>query len=131
MYSTGISEDHACTDTKFQDTPSIVSSIHITMTTKCLDEFGYSLLEVEAYGPDEPRRNLIIGGTAQASSEQDGFPAEGAIDGALNTRWGSSFAEKESWIRIGLPTPQNVTCVVLTWERACAKQYEVKFMPQE
>jgi len=88
-------------------------------------QYGFSLWEVEIYGPGSG--NLASGATATASSSQDSpgcyacFPYK-AIDGNMNTRWSSDWSEPQ-WLTITLPTPQVVDRVLLKWEQAYAKEY--------
>jgi endo-1,3(4)-beta-glucanase len=45
-----------------------------------------------------------------------------AIDGDMNTRWGSNWSEPQ-WLSITLPAPQVVNRIVPKWEAAYAKEY--------
>jgi hypothetical protein len=89
-------------------------------------EYGFSLWEVEIYGPGTG--NLAAGATATASSWENNPPwciectPEKAIDQDLSTRWGSEFYEPQ-WLEITLPVPQLVDRFVLNWETAYATEY--------
>jgi hypothetical protein len=99
------------------------------------EQYGFSLWEVEIYGPNTGNLARDNDVTAEASSEQDDenciecFASE-AIDGVDNTnkrddkhdRWSSKFYEPQ-WLKIVLPTPQIVNLIVLKWEQAYAKEY--------
>ena len=53
------------------------------------------------------------------------LPANLAIDGDLNTRWGSNFSADE-WIYVDLGQPFDIDRVVLSWETAFASQYQIQ-----
>jgi len=121
------------------------------MTKRALENFGYSLYEVEAYGPGDSRTNLLKGGTATASSiEDDRYIVPYAIDGNLLSRWASAKCCKggncptddkgnlkcdnpdgqdPQWLKIILPKPATVDRIVLKWERAYAVEYCVIINP--
>jgi hypothetical protein len=94
--------------------------------------YGFSLWEVEAYGPDDPQKqnNLVSGGMACASSVERDLPLYYgpclAIDGLMSTRWASEWYEPQ-WLEITLPEtgPKFVKYVVLEWETASATDYQV------
>jgi len=94
--------------------------------------WGYSLWEVEIYGPDTGSTNLAIGGQAEASSQEDSpycqCTAGMAIDGDINTRWSSDFSDPQ-WLEITLSKPQTVNQIVLAWETAYGKEYCVTVIP--
>jgi hypothetical protein len=107
-----------------------VKGIHIDLIERALQQYGFSLWEVEIYGPGTG--NLALGATVTASSWQDGYGCHGcspdkAIDGNMNTRWGSSFYEPQ-WFKITLPAPQAVDRIVLKWENAYATKYCVNVL---
>jgi hypothetical protein len=113
------------TETIEVEPPRTIGGIHIDLIERALKQYGFSLWEVEIYGPDTS--NLAIGATATASSSQDSYGCyecfpEKAIDGRMDTRWGSDFYEPQ-WLEITLPTPHVVNRIVLKWEAAYAKEY--------
>jgi len=106
--------------------PRAVARIRIDMVERAT-EHGNSLWEVEAYGPETGDTNLVIGGTADASTVQSGVGCEEcfaykAVDGDTTTRWSSDW-EDPQWLEIALPTPQVVNRIVLKWEQAFAEEY--------
>jgi beta-mannanase len=117
------------TETIKIEPPRTVGEISIDLIKRRVfpdgNRYGFSLWEVEIYGPGTG--NLAIGAAATASSSQDSpgcyacFPDK-AIDGNMNTRWGSNWSEPQ-WLTITLPVPQVVDRVVLKWEDAYAKEY--------
>ena len=71
--------------------------------------------------------NLALNKTATASSvESAAWPASSAVDGdATTTRWSSQFADPQ-WLQIDLGSTQTICQVVLTWETASAKAYQIQ-----
>lgn len=143
--------DRSCTDTYILSSPITTPLIHIEMTKRALERFGYSLYEVEAYGPDDPTRNLLNGGAASASSiEDERYIASNATDGAQMTRWASAKCcngencprddkgnlncdnpdgQDPQSLEITLPQPALVNRIVLKWEQAYATEYCVIVKP--
>jgi hypothetical protein len=107
-----------------------VREIIISMTRKNSTDpaWGYSLFEVEAYGPDIGNYLVKAGTTARASTTQQKFVAENAIDGKPKdpSRWSSDPAALgPQWLMIDLPDAQLVNRIDLYWERAYAVAYDV------
>ena len=120
------------TETILVEPPRTVVQIRIDMMKRATD-FGYSLLEVEAYGPDTGNINLVAGGTATATTAQDDENcrecfADKVIDGDMTTRWASDWVDPQ-WLEIILPESQVVNRIVLKWETAYAKEYCVTTLP--
>ncbi|MDX2647068.1 discoidin domain-containing protein [Streptomyces sp. PA03-1a] len=70
--------------------------------------------------------NAAQGRTATASSAENGsFTAANAVDGNAGTRWSSAFSDPQ-WIQVDLGGSQSVCEVVLTWEAAYAKAYQIQ-----
>ncbi|MFD9540886.1 discoidin domain-containing protein [Streptomyces sp. NPDC060022] len=67
------------------------------------------------------------GKTATASSvEGEVLSAAAAFDGNLTgTRWASQWRDAE-WIQVGLGASRNLSRVVLMWEGAFGKNYEIQ-----
>jgi hypothetical protein len=63
-----------------------------------------------------------------SSSEGRGYPAGAAVDGDVKTRWSSAFADPQ-WIAVDLGAPAAIDHVVLNWERAAAKAYQIQVSP--
>ncbi|MFD3324893.1 discoidin domain-containing protein [Streptomyces sp. NPDC058701] len=70
---------------------------------------------------------LSQGRTATASSsEGEAYSASAAFDGNLTgTRWASQWRDAE-WIQVDLGASRNLSRVVLTWEGAFGKNYEIQ-----
>ncbi|MFC5909237.1 discoidin domain-containing protein [Streptacidiphilus monticola] len=69
---------------------------------------------------------LSQGKAATASStEAAGTPASAAVDGDTTTRWSSAFSDPQ-WLQVDLGATDTVNQVVLTWESAYAKAYQIQ-----
>ncbi|MEU9027059.1 discoidin domain-containing protein [Streptomyces sp. NPDC048383] len=70
---------------------------------------------------------LSQGKTATASSsEGEAYSAAAAFDGNLTgTRWASQWRDAE-WIQVDLGASRNLSRVVLTWEGAFGKNYDIQ-----
>ncbi|MEU4096255.1 discoidin domain-containing protein [Streptomyces sp. NPDC026673] len=70
--------------------------------------------------------NAAQGRPATASSAENGsFTAPNAVDGNAGTRWSSAFSDPQ-WIQVDLGSSQTVCEVVLSWEAAYAKAYQIQ-----
>jgi hypothetical protein len=68
----------------------------------------------------------ITGLTATASSiEAAGREASKAVDGSMTTRWSSQFSDPQ-WITVDLGAPKAISRVVLNWETAYGKDYQIR-----
>src|SRR4051812_6660480 len=73
--------------------------------------------------------NLALGRPATASSVEAAttFVASNAVDGALTSRWASvEPAPNPEWIYVDLGSPASIARVVLRWEAAYAKGYQIQ-----
>ena len=93
--------------------------------------YGYSLWEFQVFGtigggPSCGAANAALGRPALASSQENaGTPASAAVDGNAGTRWSSAFSDPQ-WIRVDLGATVTVCQVVLTWEAAFARSFQVQ-----
>jgi F5/8 type C domain len=116
--------------------------------------YGYSLWEFEVYAPSGPTNtptatgsrtstytpsltrtitntpfqgsNIALNKPVTCSSVQGAsYPCAGAVDGNTGTRWSSAFSDPQ-WIRIDLGTPTDIGRVVLRWEAAYGKAYQIQ-----
>ncbi|WP_313661807.1 discoidin domain-containing protein [Cellulosimicrobium cellulans] len=69
--------------------------------------------------------NLSQGKPATASSVQGDYAAARAVDGDLNTRWGSEFAEGQ-WLQVDLGQISTLSSVALSWEGAYGKGFRIE-----
>jgi hypothetical protein len=60
-----------------------------------------------------------------SSNENAGFPPSAAVDGSTATRWSSAFSDPQ-WIYVDLGAVHNVTRVVLNWEAAFGRAYQIQ-----
>jgi beta-glucosidase len=60
-----------------------------------------------------------------SSVENSSLGGENAVDGNLNTRWSTQFSDPQ-YIIIDLQSVQNFNEILLYWETAYAKEYEVQ-----
>ena len=63
-----------------------------------------------------------------SSTENAGTPASAAVDGNTGTRWSSAFSDPQ-WIQVDLGASANVTQVVLNWEAAFARSFQIQTAP--
>ncbi len=86
--------------------------------------FGYADLPVTENSP--ANANLAFKKPASASSDEgEVWSAQRAVDGDTNTRWSSSFSDPQ-WISVDLGNVQPIHRVVLRWEGAFARAYELQ-----
>lgn len=77
--------------------------------------------------PAQTTCSLIIskGKPTTASTVEEPNVATNATDNDMATRWGSAFADPQ-WITIDLGASYSICKVVLDWETACAKTYDLQ-----
>jgi beta-glucanase (GH16 family) len=74
---------------------------------------------------NNPPQNLALGQPATASSQESaGLGPAGAVDGDPGTRWSSVHADPQ-WIEVDLGAVYELTQVVLVWETASGKTYDI------
>jgi hypothetical protein len=73
--------------------------------------------------------NLALNHPATSSSQENAsFPAAGAFDGNLNTRWSSQFSDPQ-WVQVDLGSVQSLCQVALHWETAYGKAFQIQTSP--
>ena len=60
-----------------------------------------------------------------SSAEGNAYAATAAVDGNDQTRWSSAFADPQ-WIQVDLGAPASLDRVVLKWERAAARAFQIQ-----
>ncbi len=60
-----------------------------------------------------------------SSTESSAFPGSAAVDGDTGTRWSSAFSDPQ-WIYVDLGATYTITRVVLRWEAAYGKAYQIQ-----
>jgi hypothetical protein len=90
--------------------------------------FGYSLFEFAVNGtPAGSGATLLSQGHPATSStnENASFGPGNAVDGNTGTRWSSAFSDPQ-WIRVDLGATHTISRVVLNWEAAFGRAYQVQ-----
>jgi hypothetical protein len=102
--------------------------------------YGYSLYEFQVYGTIggttnptggacNTTTNVAQGKTASASSSEGaGNGPQYAFDGDAGTRWSSTFSDPQ-WIQVDLGSAQSICQVVLQWEAAYGKAFQIQTSP--
>ncbi|MFG2149494.1 family 20 glycosylhydrolase [Streptomyces sp. NPDC048696] len=63
--------------------------------------------------------------TTASSTETPNFPAASATDGDPGTRWSSAYSDPQ-WLQVDLGSTQSVGRVVLRWETAYGKSFQIQ-----
>lgn len=63
--------------------------------------------------------------TTSSDDPSGTLPGSNAVDGSTSTRWGSVFTDPQ-WIDVDLLVPYDISKVVLRWETAAAKAYQIQ-----
>jgi len=107
---------------------------------RTLPAYGVSVFEFEVYGtggvnppPRPPAPNVALNKPAVSSSEENNNPnlqpkdylTRNATDGDRSTRW-SSLASDPQWIYVDLGQPIQIGKVVLRWETAFGRAYDLQ-----
>ncbi|ETK34109.1 discoidin domain-containing protein [Microbispora sp. ATCC PTA-5024] len=93
--------------------------------------YGYSLYEFQVYGTIGGGGGCSTADAAQgrpataSSAENAGTPASAAVDGDTGTRWSSAFSDPQ-WLQVDLGGSTTICQVVLTWEAAYAKAFQIQ-----
>jgi hypothetical protein len=94
--------------------------------------YGYSLWEFAVNGTPGGGGGATLlsqGHPATASStENAAFPAGNAVDGNTGTRWSSAFSDPQ-WVRVDLGATHSISRVVLNWEAAFGRSYQIQTSP--
>jgi beta-glucanase (GH16 family) len=104
--------------------------VRVNATAKAT-QWGVSLWEFEVYGStggsgDCGTSNAALNRPATASSaENAATAAAAAFDGNAGTRWSSGFSDPQ-WIRVDLGSSLPICRVVLTWEAAFARSFQLQ-----
>lgn len=70
--------------------------------------------------------NIALGSTVSTSSiENSSLIGSAAVDGSSSTRWASRYAD-DQWIEIDLGETYTLEGIVLDWEVAFAREYEIE-----
>ena len=94
-------------------------------------QYGHSLSEFQVYGvlgvnAGCSDSNAALHRPATASSTENGaWPASAAVDGDGRTRWSSAFSDPQ-WLQVDLGSPQLICRVILQWEAAYARAFQIQ-----
>jgi len=102
-------------------TPVSARYIRIYATQRAT-EWGYSLFEVEV---NTNLKNLISAVASSIENNDPNLAAAKAIDGNPATRW-SSVSSDPQWIYLDFGTSQTFNAIILNWEAAYGKTYEIQ-----
>jgi hypothetical protein len=95
-------------------------------------QYGYSLWEFAVAGtPGTTTTSTLLSQgrpTTASSSENAGTPAAAATDGNTGTRWSSAFSDPQ-WLMVDLGATHSINKVVLNWETAAGKAYQIQTSP--
>jgi hypothetical protein len=95
--------------------------VAVTVLTTVLAGGYAAVRSASAAGP-----LISQGKPATASSiENAGLPASAAVDGNAGTRWSSAFSDPQ-WIQVDLGATATVDQVVLQWEAAYARAFQIQ-----
>ncbi len=76
--------------------------------------------------PNGSSCTLALNKPAVSSSvENSNYPASKAVDGNLSSRWSSSYNDN-NWIYVDLGASYNITQVILRWEAAYGRDYDIQ-----
>jgi len=84
-------------------------------------------LALSVFSSTASAQTLLSQGKPVTASSQEGewLSASNAVDGRSGTRWGSIFADGQ-WIYIDLGSSATISKVVLNWEAAYGKAYQIQ-----
>jgi lysophospholipase L1-like esterase len=77
-------------------------------------------------GVPPPSGNLALNQPVVASTVDGTLSAAHAVDGNLSTRWGSVEGVDPQWIYVDLGASHQINHVVLRWEAAYARAYQIQ-----
>jgi hypothetical protein len=115
------------TGTSFQDT-TVTPANTYWYIVEALDTAGSSgpSSEASATTPAVASADLALNRPVLVSSvECDSFSGSNAVDGNHGTRWSSQFSDPQ-WISVDLGSTFQINEVVLNWERAAGKDYQIQ-----
>lgn len=106
---------------------------------RSMSAYGYSLFEFKVYGTGglvepivELGPNLALNQPAFASSVEEAWYIEPgsinpgkAVDGDMNTRWGSNHTDQE-WFYVDLGSVKEIGTIRMEWEGAAARAYDLQ-----
>jgi beta-glucosidase len=92
--------------------------------TECVETNNSKTATLKVY--PKPLVNQALGRAVNVSSiEKAGLEGENAVDGNKSTRWASAFSDPQ-YITVDLGAMFTISDVVLYWETAYAKEYQIQ-----
>jgi hypothetical protein len=92
----------------------------------CATGANYTITFCPSGSSTPPSTNLALNRpTLSSSNETAAFSPNLAVDGNGGTRWSSAFSDPQ-WIRVDLGTSRAINRVVLRWEAAFARGYQIQ-----
>jgi alpha-L-fucosidase len=127
---TTLSDQTATTDTAQVQTIAFTAATrYLRLTVTALDPGCWaSVRSLEVYDRPffDPSLDLAIGRSATSSSnENSSLGPANAVDGNPATRWSSAFSDPQ-WLQVDLGSVQSIGRVVLAWENAYGKAYQIQ-----
>ncbi|GAA4555083.1 ThuA domain-containing protein [Planotetraspora kaengkrachanensis] len=106
--------------------------VRVYGTQRGLTQYGYSLWDLNVYGTPAGTGPALLsqGRPTATSSVETGNVLVGAnaVDGSTATRWGSLYSDPQ-WISVDLGSSRSISRVVLNWEAAYGRAYQVQTSP--
>ncbi|KRV46550.1 hypothetical protein AQ490_11735 [Wenjunlia vitaminophila] len=102
--------------------PVTARQVRLVGTHAAKKQDGYALWSMRVF---EVPDLALHRPTTASSSEVASLGPENATDGDSRTRWASGYRDGE-WIQVDLGSPQTVQRVLLDWEGASARDYDIQ-----
>jgi fibronectin type 3 domain-containing protein len=118
------------TSTSFTDS-GLTNGTTYYYTITATNSAGTSAHSAEVHAAPSATAGTLLsqGQPATASSlEAAGYPASNAVDGNTTTRWSSAFSDPQ-WLQVDLGATHTITQVVLNWETAYGKAFQIQTSP--
>lgn len=127
MYGTarGTGYGFSLFDFQVNNTGVVASSSIATSSSSSITSASESSASESSSSAPGSNTNLALNRPVVVSTTQDGLSAVQAVDGNANTRWGSAWTNNE-WIYVDLGASYDINQVVLSWEGAYGKGYEIQ-----
>lgn len=111
---------------------SAMSSINSSISSSVASSVVASSVSSVAVSSSSSQSSVVSGGNlalnkpaVASSTEGEAWVAAHAVDGDTNSRWSSSFSEGQ-WIYVDLGSSRSISGVVLKWEGAYGKGYQIQ-----
>ena len=88
-----------------------------------------ALLTVTSSTPTTPNLALKKAATDSSSQDEPTLGAAFAFDGSTSSRWASAAGVDPSWVGVDLGASTTINQVILRWENAFGKAYQIQVSP--